>query len=299
MKEEDLKILLSYIILKIFNLPLFTKYVSDTAYLKVKFYYMLHRKLDFNNVNTLNEKIQWLKLNARNPLFTQLVDKYEVRQHIAKTIGEEYLVPLLGVWNNFKDIDFNGLPNRFVLKTTHDSGGVVICKNKKDFKYDIAKAKLNTRLKCNWYNHTREWPYKDVKPRIIGEQFIGSDNGDVPDDYKLHCFNGKVDNIMVCTERESGNPQYYFFDRNWNLLRYCKKDSNLSDNFTLPKPLKLDEMIEIAEKLSHNLIFCRIDLYFVQNVVLFGEITFYPDSGFDDDITVETDYLFGSKISLN
>lgn len=274
-------------------------FVSDVSFIKIRYKKVFNREIDLRNPVTFNEKLQWLKLNDRNPLYTQLVDKYEVRNYIAENIGEEYLIPLLGVWDNFEDIDFSKLPNEFVLKCTHDSGGLIICNGKNKLDIEEARKKINRSLKENYYYHSREWPYKNVKPRIICEELLKTKDGNLPSDYKFHCFNGEPDNVMVCIERSTGNPRFYFFNEKWELLRYNIAGKNAADNFTLPKPKKIDEMFEIARRLSENIPFVRVDLYYENDKIYFGEMTFFPQSGFDSNLLESTDLLFGSKIKIN
>lgn len=273
--------------------------MPDEIYLKYKFYRLMNKKLNLVNPQTFNEKLQWLKLYDRNPMYTNLVDKYEVRKYIAETIGEEYLIPLIGVWEKFEDIDFSKLPSQFVLKCTHDSGGVVICIDKSKLDIEVAKNKINKSLKTNYYYSGREWPYKNVKPKIICEKLLKTKDGQVPSDYKFHCFDGEPDNVMVCIERDSGKPKYFFFDNEWNLLRYNIAGINASQNFTLPKPKKIDEMFKIAKKLSKKLPFIRVDLYCEDEKIYFGELTFFPQSGYDSNLLMKTDLLFGEKIKID
>lgn len=270
--------------------------MPDKKFLEIEFKHRMGVELNLDNPRTFNEKLQWLKLYDRNPEYVKLVDKLEVRKYIEEVIGKEYLIPLIGKWDNFEEIDFSKFPDKFVLKTTHDSGGVVICKDKTIFNIENAKEIINSSMNRNYFYAGREWPYKNVRPRIICEELIEGENNNLPNDYKFHCFNGVPDNVMVCTERETSNPKYYFFDNNWNLLRYNKMGEKAASNFSLPKPSKLNKMFEIAAKLSQNLPFVRVDLYFENNQVYFGELTFYPKSGFDSEFIRETDLLFGSKI---
>ena len=261
--------------------------------------YMGH-SLDLLHPRTFNEKLQWLKIHDRNPLYTSLVDKYEVKQYVADRIGEKYIIPTLGIWGHFDDIDFSALPNRFVLKCTHDSGGVVICKDKEKLNKKVAKNLLEKCLKRNYYWHGREWPYKNVHPKIIAEKFI-SDKGNIDTkltDYKFFCFNGKVNNVMVCLDRDSGATKFYFFSPDWKFMRINKCGKAAPIDFTLPKPECLDEMVFVAEKLAKELPFVRIDLYQSNKMVYFGEITFFSDSGFDSDILQETDLEWGRMIKL-
>ena len=273
------------------------RFLPDRAYVKLYYRLNIKRKLDLKNPKTFNEKLQWLKFNDRNPFYTVVVDKYEVRDYIKKTIGGNYLIPLIGAWDSFDEIDFEKLPKKFVLKCNHDSGGLVICTDKS--KLDLKKARkiINKSLKCNFYHIGREWQYRNIKPKIICEEFIG-ENNIPPSDYKIACFNGEPDNIMVCYGRETGTAQYYFFDLDWNLLRYNGWGQKAPEGFTLPKPENLDEMIRIAKILAKPYYYSRIDLYNVNGKIYFGEITLCPNSGFDGNILESTDNLFGQKLKL-
>lgn len=273
-------------------------FLPDTLYLKRYFKKVFNRPLDLNNPQTFNEKIQWLKLNDRNPLYTTLVDKFAVKKWVANKIGQQYIVPTLGVWNKFEEIDFDSFPKQFVLKCTHDSGGFVICKDKSSFDKESAKKKLDQNLKKNFYYDGREWPYKKVKPRIIAEQFL-DDNGHVPVDYKVYCFNGEPYKVMLCLDRDKEEAtKFYSFDFNWNLLRHNRWGKNAPEGFTLPKPKSIDKMYESAKKLSQGIPFVRVDFYDLNGHMYFGEMTFYPDSGFDSAILPEIDRLYGSMIDL-
>ncbi|MDM0551475.1 ATP-grasp fold amidoligase family protein [Clostridium perfringens] len=274
------------------------KIIPDKLYLKIMFFYHFHKILNFNNVQTLNEKIQWLKINDRVYNGSNLVDKYEVRKYIKNILGEKYLIPLIGVWNSMDEINFDELPDKFVLKCTHDSKSVIICKDKSNFKFNEAKEILNKNLKKNAFWYGREWPYRNVTPRIICEKYMVDESGSELKDYKIMCFNGVADNIMVCYNRKNGHADFKYFDLEWNELFYNKNNINRDSQRIIEKPKNLDKMIEIAEKLSTGFYFTRIDLYDVHGEIYFGEITFYPASGFDKDITEETDYILGKKLNL-
>lgn len=275
------------------------RFLPDSLYVKLYFRLTLKRKLDLNNPITLNEKLQWMKFNDRNPLYSMVSDKLAVRPYIKEQIGEKYLVPLIGSWNKFEDINFELLPNQFVLKCNHDSGGLVICKEKEKLDRNYTENKINKSLKRKFYYVGREWQYKSIKPCIIAEKLLLDENGKEPVDYKFSCFNGKVDHILVCMDRFSeGGVKFYLFDKEWNFLRYNKGDENLPKNFTINKPENLDEMVKIAEKLSKPFSFARIDLYNLNKKVYFSEITLSPNSGFDTDITYETDKLLGDKLHI-
>lgn len=279
--------------------PLF----PDQLYLRLLFRLHMQQKLNLKNPITFNEKLQWLKIHNRKPIHTTMVDKQAAKDYVASLIGEEYVIPSLGVWDNAKDIDFSVLPNQFVLKTTHSGGntGVVICTDINSFNKENAIKRLNKSLKSCCYYAKREWPYKNVSPRIIAEPYLHDDsptNKGGLSDYKFSCFNGIADNVMVCSERHTGNVKYYFFDKDWNLLRLNVRGKECPQGFSLPKPSLIEKMFEIAETLSHNNPYLRVDLYYVHNRIYFGELTFFPCSGLDNNLLKETDLLFGSKIRL-
>ena len=273
-------------------------WMPDAILLRILFRLRVGYGLDLKNPKKFNEKIQWLKLFNRNPLYTTLVDKYAVKQCIADKIGKQYIIPTLGVWNKFDEIDFDKLPDQFVLKCTHDSGSYIICKDKTKFDVNHARKKLSSALKRNYYYAGREWPYKNVPPRIIAEKYIEDRNGAFVD-YKFSCFNGNVDCVMVCLDRHINDVKFYFFDKNWNLKRLNVRGKNAPEGFTIPKPSCMDEMFELAAKLSKDIPFVRVDLFECDGKVYFGEMTFYPDSGFDANLLPETDDYFGSLIDLS
>lgn len=277
--------------------------MSDEKYLKIKYYLSLGKKLDLENPKTFNEKLQWLKLYDRKPEYTMMVDKYKVRDYIEEKLGKEYLIPLIGVWDNPDEIDFDLLPDQFVLKCNHNSGlGMYICKDKSKLtSHDIKRIRENLArgLAEDYYLTGREWPYKDVPRKIIAEKYM-TDSVDSSDftDYKFFCFNGYVDCVMVCLERSSGNPKFYFFDKDWELKRLNLRGKNAPEGFTIAKPNLMDKMFEIATNLSEGLPFVRVDLYQSNDHIYFGEITFFPDSGFDANLLPETDKYFGDLIRL-
>ena len=273
--------------------------LDDEKYLKKSFKVLMGKELDLAHPKTYNEKIQWLKLYDRNPRYTTLVDKYEVKKVVAEMIGEEYVIPTLGVWNSFDEIDFEKLPKQFVLKCTHDSGGLVICKDKDTLNIKAVKKKINKSLSRNYYYSGREWPYKNVKPRIIAEQYMENTNGTAINDYKIQCFNGEPDNILVCVDRYSDTGvKYHYFSKEWKYLPYCPYDEISEDQINIERPEKLSEMLEIAKKLSEGIPQLRVDLYEIGGKVYFGELTFFSSSGFDTDITKEADLLMGKKLIL-
>ena len=275
------------------------KSTPDDEYIRRLFKARFGFELDLDNPQTFNEKLQWLKLYDRKPEYTTMVDKYAAKQWVADRVGEEYIIPTLGVWENFDEIDFDSLPEQFVLKCTHDSGGVVIVRDKSQFDKKSARKKLNKCLRRNFYYKGREWPYKNVLPRIIAEQYMEDSATKTLNDYKLQCFAGKFDNIFVAEGRYSERGvRYHYFDREWNYLPYCPYDDiNISELNNL-RPKCYEEMISIAERLSKGLPELRVDLYEINGRVCFGEMTFYSQAGFDTDITPEADRTLGRKLVL-
>ena len=271
--------------------------IPDKLYLKWLFRLKMGYRLNLDNPQTFSEKLQWLKLYNRKPEYTQMVDKVGAKEYVAKIIGEEYIIPTIGVWDSVDDIDFDKLPNQFVLKTTHGGGntGVVICRDKANFDIAEAKRKLNKSLRQDIYTLFREWPYKDVKKRIIAEDVIG---GDDISDYKFSCYNGVATDVMICMDRTSGDTKFYFWDANWNLLRYNKRGKATPADFHISQPKNLDKMFEIAGILSQGIPYLRVDLYNIDGKIYFGEMTFFPQSGFDSNLLTETELLFGSRIKL-
>lgn len=281
-------------------LRVLSPFINDKPYLKLAFRNDMGRKLDFDNCQTMNEKLQWLKINNRYPELTSLVDKIEVKDIVASRIGKEYIIPTIKVWDKPEDMtkeSFDSLPDRFVVKTNHSGGnmGVSIVKDKKSADFMKIKKKMARSLRDDIYKRFREWPYKDVNKRIFAEEYLG----DNLVDYKFYCFNGDVDCVLTCSGRQSGHgTKFYFFDRDWNLRRYNKAGKNAPEGFTLQKPEGMDKMFELASELSKGFPFVRVDLYNVDGKIYFGELTFYPASGFDANRLYESDVYFGSKIDL-
>lgn len=270
--------------------------LSDKQYLKLMFQVRLGKKLDLKNPKSFSEKLQWLKLHDRKPEYTTLVDKHEVKSYISEKLGPEYVIPTLGVWDRFEDIDFDSLPDQFVLKCTHDSGGLVICRDKSSFDKEAAKEKISKCLKHNYYWHGREWPYKNVKPRIIAEQYIEDVSGELKD-YKLMCFNGEVRCSFICSDRFSEKGLHVtFFDRDWNVMPFERQYPSVKKGF--PRPHNYEKMVCLAEKLSKDIPFVRVDFYEVNGSIYFGEITFFPGSGLESFDPEEWDYTLGSWITL-
>jgi hypothetical protein len=294
--------------------------MSDEEYLKKCFKACIGKDLHLDNPQTYNEKLQWLKLYNRNPAYTVMVDKYKVRDYIKETIGEEYLIPLLGVWDKAEDIDFDKLPNQFVLKCTHDSGGLYICRNKSIFDRRQCVEYLNKRLSNNYYKQWREWPYKNVSPKIIAEQYIDVMQntplkcGDIMSveelqceqgllDYKFMCFSGRVQALFLdigVVKGSSKHAENYYrnvYDREFNLLPVKETRENYPLKIKMPD--NFNQMVEIAEKLSSGMPHVRVDLYNVKGRIFFGEFTFFHGSGLSNFfVPKEWDKIFGDWIEL-
>lgn len=274
------------------------KFLNDKHYLKIKYKIEMGKKLNLENPATFNEKLQWLKLNDRKDIYTTMVDKYEAKKYVSNMIGEEYIIPTLGIYNKFDDIDFETLPNQFVIKCTHDSGGVIICKDKNKFNKVQAKNKINKALKTNFYNNFREWPYKNVKPRIIIEEFIGENLID----YRIYCFNGKSKYVYMYinnsqNSNEKPEPEYCnIYDMNWRLQKFHQKSLPTKEKYN--KPEQLEIMKKIAEKLSKDTKFLRVDFYLKEGQVLFGEMTFYPGAGFSKFYPEMYDNKLGKELKI-
>ncbi|MEI6555560.1 MAG: ATP-grasp fold amidoligase family protein [Paludibacter sp.] len=273
--------------------------LSDKVYLKFRYKQVFGRKLDFKNPLSFNEKIQWLKMYDRNPEYHKMVDKYTAKDYVAGIIGEEYIIPTYGAWDRFEDIDFDQLPDQFVLKCNHDAASTVLCKDKKTFDYTAAKKKLNKAVKQDYYRYqNRQWAYKGVKRKIMAEKYMVDSGREELEDYKFLVFNNKVKCSFVCTDRYSGNGlKITFFDENWEKLPF---ERHYKTEDSLPKPPNYDKMVELSEKIAEKVgaPFVRIDFYDILNKIYFGEITFYPGGGTEEFTPDSWDYELGSWIKL-
>ena len=271
--------------------------LSDEKYLRLMFRLHMGTTLHLSDPKSFNEKLQWLKIHDRNHQYNKMVDKYEVKAYVSDIIGSEYIIPTIGVWDSFDEIDFSDFPKQFVLKCTHDSGGVIIVKEKANFDIEQAKKRIETALNTNYYYWGREWPYKDVKPRIMAEPLLddGAMNGLI--DYKVHVFNGTAKTILVCQNRAS-NLVEDFYSTDWVHLDVKRKNH---PNAVIPmeKPKELDLMIKLAETLSKGIPFLRVDFYIVKGKVYFGELTFFPASGMERFIPDEFDISMGEWLDLS
>lgn len=258
------------------------RFIPSKTYLKIVFRIKTGKKLNLKKPETFNEKLQWIKLYGVKPEYTQMVDKYEVRNHIKKELGEEFLFPLLGVWESFDEIDFDKLPERFVLKCTHDSGSVKVIDDKETINLPELRKFFTGRLRINSYYISRELPYKNVKPRIVAEQYMKDDLTNELRDYKFYCFDGYVKAVLVSTNRQSKTEKlgYDYFDGDYNHLELY---DHWYPGAKVPpeKPNHFNEMKLIAQKLSKGIPHVRIDLYEVNDKVYFGEYTFFTAGGFE------------------
>lgn len=275
------------------------KAIPSKLYIQLHYLFTFKKLLNLKNPKGFNEKLQWLKLYDHNPLYSMLVDKYLVKNYVAERIGQEHVVPLLGVWDNFDEIDFDKLPNQFVLKCNHDSGGYVVCKDKKDFNKKNAKKIINRVLHRNYYYAEREWSYKNVKPKIIAEKYIDSLGKPESIEYKLTCYDGKVKMITVCSGIAHSSFDVRFnnhYDRNFKPLDFYVFYKKSKKEVVLPK--QINEIIEYAEKLSQGIPQVRVDFYIHDDIVYFGEMTFYTWGGWCKFNPPEWNEILGNWITL-
>lgn len=291
------------VLLKIWRKPVFKRsvlyvagLVPDKLYVKLTFKGKVGYDLDLENPKTFNEKLNWIKLYNRNPLYTKLADKMTVKSIVADRIGEEYVVKNLGCWKSFDEIDFSSLPSQFVLKCTHDSSGAIICRDKDSFDYAKAKSKIDQTLKMNYYYACREWPYKNIPPRIIADEFLDDGSGRELNDYKFWCFNGKP-TYMYCTLKTNKENIYEnFYDMDFNPVDINHGFLHHSPEFE--KPEVFDLMKDLAAKLSVGIPFVRIDFFYVKGRVYFGEYTFFDWAGLQPFKSYEQDLELGKLIRL-
>lgn len=269
---------------------------SDEKFLRKKYRIVTGEELDLDNPRTFNEKLQWQKIYDRKPLYTTLVDKYAVKEWVKGKIGNEYVIETYGVWENFDDIDFSKLPEKFVLKTTHDSGGVIICKDKSTFDRRAARRFINNSMKLNYYYAGREWPYKDVPHRIIAEKYLVDESGVELKDYKFFCFNGVPKLIQVdfgrftVHKRNLYTPAWEYVDAQ---IKFPKDPTT-----QIPRPVRLDRMLEIASILSEGIPQVRVDLYSIGNDIFFGEMTMTHGGGMEKFTPKSLEFQMGEWIRI-
>lgn len=269
----------------------------DTLFLKIQYRCMTGNSLDLKAPRTYTQKLQWLKLYDRNPLYTIMVDKYRAKEYVSNCIGSEYVVPLLGVWDSPEEIEWDKLPKQFVLKTNHDCGGLIICKDKSKFDKEAAKEKLRRSLKNSYWLSGREWPYKDMPRKIIAEKYIEDSTGGLVD-YKVMCFNGKPRLIQVHLGRYTNNHTQDFYDIKWNKTNITQGSYGETSDIYTERPICLDEMLKLSEVLSANIPHVRVDWYIVDNHLYLGELTFFDASGFDMFDSNNDEEMLGSWIKL-
>ncbi len=272
--------------------------LPDKLYLKVQYHLEMGYWMDFDDPITFNEKLQWLKLYDRRPEYTIMVDKFAVKKYVTDIVGAQYIIPTIGVWEKPEEIDFDTLPQQFVLKTTHGGGstGVVICTDKRNFLKKEALKKLGISLKTDIYSVLREWPYKNVEKRIIAEPYL-TNNGQPLEDFKIHCFNGVPKFILLCRDRYKKTGMVDdFYSTEWEHLNVKRPGHNNPGNYKRPE--QLEEMLDLAKRLSAGIPFVRVDFYIIDNKVFFGELTFYPASGMSKFEPESYDELFGSWLNI-
>ena len=271
-------------------------HMPDEEYLKREYKARLGKDLNLETPKTFNEKIQWLKLHDRNPEYVKMVDKYEVKKYVAGVIGEQYIIPTLGVWDRFEDIEFDRLPEQFVLKCTHDSGGVVIVRDKKTFNKKEARKKIERSLRRNYYYPHREWPYKDVKPRILAEQYMVDESGRELKDYKAFCFDGEPKIIQVDYDRFVAHKRN-LYTTDWDYIE-AEIEFPTDPSHQIDRPQKLKEMLNLAKKLSGGASHVRVDFYSIEDRLYFGELTFHHGAGFEKFCPESFGFDMGSWIRL-
>lgn len=276
-----------------------SRILPDKIYLKLKYRIIFHKKLNLNCPITFNEKLQWLKINDRKKIYTSMVDKFEAKKYVSSIIGQEYIIPTLGIYNSFDEINFSLLPKEFVIKCTHDSGGLVICKDKEKLDKMKTKKIITKCLKNNYFYSGREWPYKNVKPRIIIEQYMRNKNEEKIRDYKFFCFNGKTEYMYISEGMDNHETaKMCFFDKYYNVVDIQRSDYKEFEE--LPqKPKNFEKMIELSNILSENIPHLRVDWYEINGKIYFGELTFFTCSGFVPFKSEEMDRKLGSFINLN
>lgn len=274
------------------------KFVPDETFLQLKYWAKKGKQLDLDNPTSFTEKIQWLKLYDQKPVYTQMVDKCSAKEYVAKVLGDKYIIPNIGVWNDVASVDFESLPNQFVIKCTHDSGGLIICKDKSKLDVEAAKQQLQRCMERNWFYFSREYAYKALKPRIIAEEYLENDCEEGLHDYKVWCFNGEPKYIQYVSGRIGARTYEGFYDTDWNLQNFTYHNPPLEED--VPKPVCLKELVDVARKVSQGIPFLRADFYILpDNSIRFGELTFYPNGGWDTWTPKETDEIIGNLINLN
>lgn len=272
--------------------------LSDEKYLRLIYRIKFGKRLNLEHPTTFNEKLQWLKLHDRNPIYPKMVDKITAKDYVASIIGGEYIIPTLRVYGSVEDINLDELPDQFVLKTNHSGGnsGVVLCRDKSSFDLEVAKRKMQVSLQSDMFSHSREWPYTQIKPKVFAEKYISEGYQEGLNDYKFFCFDGEVRALFVGTERNSGNVKFDFFDVDFNHLDLVQ--THPMSGQVIEKPQNFELMKQLAAKLSKGIPHVRVDLYNVKGKIYFGELTFYHHSGFYPFHPKKWDRVFGEWLQL-
>ena len=281
--------------MKIFKSKYF-KYLPDKMYLKLKYFVIFHKKLNLNSPQTFNEKLNWLKLYDRREIYTSMVDKYLAKDYVSNIIGKEYIIPTIGIYEKFDDINFEELPNKFVIKCTHDCGGLIICKDKEKLDIKEAREMINKNLKKNYYYDNREWPYKNVRPRIIIEEYMEDKQTKELRDYKFFCFDGKPEYMFIATDRAINETKFNFYNMKFDLQ--ALKQHYPNNLKKLDKPKNFQRMQELATELSKGIPHVRVDFYEINGKIYFGELTFSHFGGFVPFEPKEWDKKLGDLIKL-
>lgn len=274
------------------------RWMNDRTFIKWEYFSGMRKFPDLKHPKSYNEKLQWLKLNSIHPEYARMVDKAEAKEYVKEVLGEgaeQYIIPTLGVWNSFDEIDFSMLPNQFVLKTTHDSGGVAVVKDKAKMNLEAVRAKIENSLKNNFFYQHREYPYKDIKPRILAEQYMVDESGTELKDYKFFCFDGEPKMLFIATDRPF-DTRFDFFDTEFNHLPF--KQGHPLATKEIKKPAGFDKMLELSRKLSKGFPHVRVDLYDINGHIYFGELTFFHFSGNVPFEPEEWDYKIGEWLKL-
>lgn len=278
----------------------FGGWIPDDIYLRWRFRLLMSQTLHLDNPQTFNEKLNWLKIYNRQPWYPNIVDKSKVKEYVENIIGTEHIIPTIGVWDNWDAIDFDLLPQQFVLKSTNGGGGtgVVICRDKEHFNWQDAKKKLEKSMATNW-DYGREWVYRDIKPRIIAEQYMKNEGENYLDDYKFMCFNGEPKLLFMASDRyvQGESLKFDWYDMELNHLPIKSRGYNNKNRKLMLTP-QFEEMKQIARKLSKDFPHIRVDLYLINGNIYFGELTFFHDAGFVAIEPIEWDYKIGSWLSL-
>lgn len=269
--------------------------VPDKLYLKIMYKLKTGHKLNLKEPKRYTEKIQWLKLYGKKPEYTNYADKIKVREIVKNKCGNKYLIPLLGVYNSFEDIDFDKLPEQFVLKCNHDSGSVVICTDKNNFNFEYAKKKLNKALKTDYAVIGREYIYKDIDRKIMAEEYLSDLSGDSANDYKIFIMNGELSHIEICSDRFTDFKVTYF-DKYKNKLNISEMGEKVDKSISLPT--EIDEMIRIAKEIAKGIPLLRVDFYDVNGKIYFGEVAFFDCSGYATYSDDSFDYKLGENLIL-